>query len=185
MRYRHCALVITLVIVSLVAVNRTIAADVYLTDERQDQNNKQLLAELIALNREFVDAAIRGDRAKLEALTSEDYSAFEPYFPYLVSGSDRLSEIHEAWADYAKTPAGNILISRREAQPRVQVLGRNRDMAILTYVEFESVKTPSDRVIGGRAGKATFIYHRVGNGWILVHSHIAPQAGHDYDQIVR
>jgi hypothetical protein len=185
MRYRRYALIITLVLASVGAVNRTIAADVYLTDERQDQNNKKLLAELIALNREFVDAAISGDRVKLEALTSEDYSAFEPYFPYLVSGPDTLTDIQQAWADYAKTPAGNTLISRREAQPRVQVLGKNRDIAILTYVEFESVKTPADRVIGGRAGKATFIYHRVGNGWILVHSHIAPQAGHDYDQIVR
>jgi hypothetical protein len=185
MRHRYCALVITLLFLSVGAENRTIAADVYLTDERQDQKNKQLLAELIALNRAFVDAAIRGDRAKLTALTSADYSAFEPYFPYLITGPDALSEIQEAWADYAKTPAGNTLISRREAQPRVQVLGRNRDIAILTYVEFESVKTPADRVIGGRAGKATFIYHRVGDDWILVHSHIAPQAGHDYDQVVR
>jgi ketosteroid isomerase-like protein len=134
------------------------------------------VVELLALNRSYIDAARRGDLGAMKALTTDDYIAVNPYYPYMLDDADRLVDEQKAWAAHFKPGNGDEVLLRSESAPRVKRYG---DVAILAYVELEAVRTRGDRVRAGRTGKCTFIYRRIGGQWLLANSHITAQAWPD------
>lgn len=129
-----------------------------------------LTKELLALNETFIAAVKAHDTAKVRSLVSRDYIAIDPYFPYLLTGEDVVADEFTAWDNYYKRPNGDQVVLRTYSQPRVRRFG---DVAILTYVELDVVRTRAERNRGGRAGKCTFVYHRENGRWILVNSVIS------------
>ena len=140
--------------------------------QAQPDLNAQLLLDLLKLNEDFIAAAKNHDLDTLKALTSRDYIAVDPYFPYMLVGDDVLTDELTAWDNYYRQPNGDEVLLRSPSQPRVRRFG---DIAILTYVELDIVKTRGERMKGGRAGKCSFVYHLENGKWILVNSEISNQ----------
>ena len=131
-----------------------------------------LRQQLITRNEAFVAALKNHDAKAVKSMISKDYIAVDPYFPYMLVGDDVIADEFVAWDNYFKRANGDEVLVRSEAQPRVRKFG---DVAILTYVELDAVKTRGERMRGGRAGKCTFVYHRENGAWILVNSEITDQ----------
>ena len=140
--------------------------------EPQPDANAQLLQDLLKVNEAFVVAVKNHDLATMKAMTSHDFIAVDPYFPYMLVGDDVLTDEMTAWDNYYKRANGDEVLLRSPSQPRVRRFG---DIAILTYVELDVVKTLGERVRGGRAGKCTFVYHQENGKWILINSEITDQ----------
>jgi ketosteroid isomerase-like protein len=136
-----------------------------------------LLHELLQANRAYIAAAKAGDVAAMRALATEDYLAVDPYHAYVLDDADRFADEQKAWAAYFKADNGAETVVRTEAAAMVKRF--SDDVALLAYNELEAVAVPGNRVRGGRSGKCSFVYRRVGGKWLLANSIITEQAWPD------
>jgi hypothetical protein len=107
---------------------------------------------------------------------SEDFTSFQPIYQALIQDrEDAVSALPPAWASHYHPANGDQIIAR---VPSFAEARRYGDVAILTYIATEAVKTPDGHIKAGDNAKTTkiFLKHgdaKHGDDWLLVHSEVS------------
>ncbi len=136
-----------------------------------DRTGGALLAQLLTIDAALEDAARTGDIEAWKARASDDFTGFEPIYQALIQDkADAISALPAAWASHYHPAGGDRIIARA---PSFAEARRYGDIAILTYIATEAVKTEDGRVKAGDNAKTTKIFLKEGADWRLVHSDVS------------
>lgn len=127
-----------------------------------------LLAQLLNIDRAEEDAAQAGDAQAWSTTVADDFTGFDPFYATFIDGkAEAVDALKAAWANHYAPPNGARVLVRRPSFPQARRFG---DIAILTYLATEAVKTPDGRIVAGENDKISKVFLKQGGRWLLVHS---------------
>ncbi len=129
------------------------------------QSNDQAAKEVIAAARAQWAAEIAKDYDASNAMLADEYTEFNPQFPYRLDGKSLLSRMSEAQRE-----DGGASLFGDMVNAKVQVYG---DVAILTY-NYIGLDQDKDGAVSPSMAKSTRVYAKKDGKWMLVHANFAP-----------